>query len=529
MKKLLLLSAVAGLCATSVYALEPKIYPGEAFMGVSANSQYAVSAAYGRVGIFDLVSGQNFEYLPDDETFTTMYGLVPGNKVSNNGVVVGTTDNINAAYWKDGEWNVIKSTIGRNLAQLYGISNDGKTIVGAVSPISYGGDYNGLMLYPCYWEVQEDGTYGDIIDLPYPTEDLTGRTPQYITAFAVSDDGNTILGQVQDFAGSIIEPIMYTKDANGEWSYTMIHSELFHPEGLTLPDCPEDMDYPQAESFMTPEEIAAFEDALNDWYLSGDDNWDNYPQISDYMTDEEKAALAAAEDEYEVWYEQFMKFQEAYMELVARVPTFEFNNLVMTPDAGCFATTAIKNYFDPMTWESWSEYSVYKFNLNDGTFKAYPTSGPDILVSSISAAGDVLGCSRANNQPYCAYILPADGEQFETLENYIASSNASLADWIKENMTHSYESFDWLTGEIVVVENQVMTGIPFTNSDLSLIVTYCENLWDYEDLTDVYGYMFGLESSGIQAVKVGTAGAKSLGKGVLGFTGDVAAAQVYDM
>lgn len=538
MKKILLFAIVASMATSSVNAQEPKVYTNEAFSGMSPNGNYAVSVMYDYVAIYNLITGEKDEY-PEG------YRAGNGNAISNTGVVVGSSSFEKACYWKGGQWYEIESTAEYNMSYANGITPEGTRIVGSVSPESYAGDYEGLMLTPCYWDVKADGTLSEFHRLPYPDKDLTGRTPQYITAIRISNDGKTIAGQMLDYTGYVCQPVIYQQDENGDWSYTLIHDELFHPENIVLPEYPGD-DGPTTDpyAFMTPEEQAAYDQALEDWNATGEWDYSTYPNQTDYMGEESMAAYEAALAVYEEWDEKFNAYMEAYNELCEAVPTFSFNNVLMSSDGKTYATTHTYDAMDWTTWETISEYTPYVFSLENDTYKTYPNDDVNLILTSITDNGTLLAQKQASmEEPFAtAYILPAGAEKFETLYDYFTTANASLAEWIKENMTHEYEAYDMDTWEPYMAE-AVATGVPFTNPDMSIITTYVENFWydwgsfDWEndnpdDVPGYYSYVFHPDfTTGLASISNGKDAASVSGQkgGMLLFKGEVANATVYNL
>lgn len=582
MKKFLLFVA-AVLLASSTNAQEPKVYPNNAFRWLSPNGTYAVSTLYDVLTIHNLVTGEENEYVEE-------YFGGNGNAVSNNGIVVGSSAlSESAAYWKNGQWYDIESVAGRALSYANGITADGSRIVGSVSPDNYAGDFEGLMLVPCYWDVEADGTVGELHLLPFPNKDLTGRTPQYVTAISISEDGKTIAGQIQDFVGFIVQPIIYQQNEDGEWSYKLIQNDLYHPEGIVLPEDPGEFEgaEPSPEDYMTEEELAAYLEAVDNYYNSqpiypdfmnfmseeertaylaaleeyfetwegdypnyedymteeelaayreAEDNYWNsqpiYPEYTDYMTEEEKAAYLA---DYEVymaayneWDEKFMAYQLAYQELGENVPVLVFNNVLLSADAKSYVTsTEVGSYIT-----GFYEYTPYIFNIEEETSKAYP-SDVNLIVTSIADDGTLLAQKPASWEDLAteAYILPAGTDKFESLYDYFTTANAELADWIKENMTHEYEAYDMETWEEYVA-TALFTGIPFTNADMSIIATAVENIWEYESGIAAYGYILPVNyTTGLGSISNGKDAASVSGQkgGMLLFKGEVANATVYNM
>ena len=557
MKRILSLVTIAVIAASS-YAQVPQIHPNEAFAGVSPNGKYATSVVYEVLTITDLTDNKKYEYVEE-------YYVGNGNAISNTGVVVGSNVEGIAQYWKDGEWHVIESAASRNMSKADGITPDGTRIVGAIAPEGYDGGYDGLMLTPCYWDVQADGTLSDVNFLPFPATDWSGRLPQYVTALRVSDDGKTIGGQIQDYSGIVCQPIVYRQDEDGNWTYTLIHNELYHPEGVELPEYPgewdgetpmhetfmteeeqaayqaaldahvyptspeiedfmseesraayqaalekyyetwADEDYPVVSDYITEEEQAAFDAAMEAYNQALNDYYENMPNPEDYMTAEEKAAYEQAMKDYSNWEDNYQAWQEAFYQLAESLPNMGFNNVLLSHDGKTYATSRAQgDFFSGYT------YTPYVFNLEDDTFKAYDTDGMSVIVSSMANDGTLLAQKPASwVDPIAeAYILPAGSEEFMPLYDYFETANPDLAEWMKENMTHEiteYE-YDWETGEMIpaFTYKVLASGIPFTNADMSVIVLGVENTWDFETDPNIsYGYVLytGL-TTGVNAVNL---------------------------
>lgn len=588
MKKLLLTLSAAALAVGAMSAEEPGVYPGLGFCGVAPDGSLAISYIYEKVSIVNLATGEQFEYSEDEAVVTGN-----GNCISNTGVVVGNVGEL-ASYWVDGSWKMLEPVENIMMSKADGITRNGRRIVGAITPENYDGGLDGLMLVPCVWDLQENGNYGECVRLPFPEKDFVGRTPQYITALAVSEDGNTIVGQVQDYSGQIIQPIVYNY-ADGEWSYTLLLDNLYHPEGFVLPEDPGDgddvqpetfmsqeereeyqkaideyfdivwspepyvtdfmseeenadyqaaleeyyaswetdepLDYPDAQNYMTQESWEAYQNALNEYYNKV--NSAVYPNPTDYMTEEELAAYEKAKEASDTWYEKWEEFAMAFGELCEIVPNFTFNNAFLTPDGTKYATTFAKGDF-------FSGYDniPYVLDLTDGTVKSYDAD--HYIISSITDNGTILAQKPVSweNPVAEAYILLPEATAFEPLHSFIASKNASIGEWMTENMTHPYTDYvldedTWDYEEVVI--DVLATGIPFASADLSVIALTVENFWyDWESSDEefypAYGYILQSNSwAGAKAVKYGTLDVKAYKGGVIAFAGEVASATVYDL
>ena len=148
-------------------------------------------------------------------------------------MLVGSTTPVGtAAYVKGGEWHLLPVPYPEHTNLAHGITPDGKVICGVVGNDDVSLDATNIMSLPAVWYLQDDGTYGEPVVLPHPEKDFTGRVPQYVSAISISDDGKTVVGQVRDYRGSMEEPIVYTCNDKGEWSYTLICPELINPKSF---------------------------------------------------------------------------------------------------------------------------------------------------------------------------------------------------------------------------------------------------------------------------------------------------------
>lgn len=538
MKKFLLSAAAALVVAGAGATIQPTVYDGLAFNGLSPNGNYAVSYSYETLTILDFEADKSYEY---DE----LYGCGNGNYVSNTGIVVGYRIGFESAcYFKNGQWYEMPGVDDHIWTYADGITPTGSRIVGSATPEGTSEiNIDGLMLVPCYWDQKADGTYSDPIFLPHPNEDHTGRAPQYITAVRVSDDGKTIAGQIVDYSGQMCQPIVYTQGANGEWTYTLLLNNLFHPEGINLPENPGNEPSTNPQDFMTPAELAAYNAAVQDWendcLESGDWDYNTMPDPMDYLSDAGKAELAKAEEEYQVWEEKYLAFEAALQELMDIVPAFEQNNVFLSTDGSLYATTSMKGRFDFETWNFITDNVPYLLNISDlknVTYKTYPDEELNIIISTLADDGTLLGQTTFNDFVKQAYILPKGAEEFQPLYDYINGINPGIASWMKENMTHTYTAMDLETYETYEATD-MFSGIPFATPDLKVFAFAVENNWydwdnadapDAEPYVATYGYIFSIDDAGVEGIEAdGAITVAALPGAVLALTGDVARVTVY--
>ncbi len=493
MKKGFLLAGIASIAvcafADEVAVATPAKLEDVFLYSMSPNGVYVVSEGYYNLQIFNLSNGQS--EIAEGEFAEC--GI--GNVVSNNGVMVGSSDYDSAQYWKDGEWYYLdvpeEAAEGTNLANA--ITPDGSRICGSLwlNPISW--DEDVTMIVPCVWDATEDG-YGSPVKLPYPEKDIAGSAPQYVTATDISADGKVVIGQVVTSTGFMSYPILYTQDSEGEWSYTI-------PDAEALKDFPEypgnGPSYPSYEDFMTEAEHDAYEEAYNAYISSGYQL--EFPDYTDYMTDEElaeyEAAMAKYNEEYEEWWELFLDWSNLQAEFVAKCP-FVFNSMRLSPDGKYYGGTTEVEVSSEGSWWREFHYNVWIYDIEKGTYTKYDGEN-DLNLTYLANEGVGL----ASTSVYSAsnsWVLSNGSAQ--PMYDWMASKSPEYAEFMKENMTITYDSYEYDedTGDYVEVEvSELMSGRAIGTPDLNVVALNVQNIWDYAD--DGFAYVFDL--SKISAVK----------------------------
>lgn len=594
MKKLLPLVAFLALGSFTSQA-ESEVSPIEKIpftmiSHVSPNGEWAVSCGDGTFYVINLNTEDVYTSEGDDDQFLNA-GY--GNAISDNGVVVGSMENSGgAAYWQitpenpDGAWNLLPVLSTASNA-AHGITPDGSRIVGYSmnSGVSYYDD--GVVLsVPLLWQLNEDGEY-DMIKLPYPTTDFTGRTPQYVIALAISDDGKRIIGQVTDNAGFVHSPIVYNEQADGSWTFEYVNPEL-QTAGLQFPEWPGEYSgpsYPYYTSFMSEEEQAAYEEAQSNWsYSSGE----KYPVATDYMTEDEIAAYNQAKDEYNEAYGAYSALTGAfydvyYQALEEGLGDVLMNSVAISNDGHYYAATkATGDYF------SGYSYTPLRFDLNTGDYKIY--SNATASPTYVNNEGAMLGCTAGlDGYTRFAWVKPADDDQWTRLPQFVAQHNTAAADWMFDNLSTNYikgyassgdddddwgmllshkadgvdDSFGGYGGDDdfggfggddnfgggddsgssldpgdweedgYIWSNDVFDGLPMANKDMSVITTWEIN--GYSENDDDYEYSLIIRLPELSGVKsIATTPAKSLSvkasrDGVITINGDAAKLEVFSI
>lgn len=532
MNKTLLLSAL--LAAGSLYSSAadfqaPAIYPEACFQGISPNGRWLAASLNGTVTILDLQEDKRYDYY---ETGSYFYTEGLGNYVSNVGVVLGgTTTNSDAAYWENGEWHSL-NVPNPDMSNLScGITPDASRIVGSVgtAPVSIDGD--NLMLAPAYWDRLPDGSYSDAKLLPRPELDFTGRVPQHITAISVSEDGKTVGGQIMDCQGTLITPIIYIQDAEGNWTYKAL-TELINPQNIQLPENPgESPAGPTIEQFMTETEKATYDKAYADWEADGYD-YSKYPNAADYISAEGYAQYEAAYyayiEEFNAWNEKFMAFSDTYWEIYDTAIPFIFNNVCMTPDGkNYYSTGEVEDNSDPFAWPPVSISTPYAISTSDWKATPVDTQGRSLSVTSVANNSTIMLCNGVAAVPMEGY-MHTNGT-ITPIKDYLHSLSPELKTWMDETLKietetgYDPDTFEPIYGEVY------MTGMLLASADLQTL-----SMWNNDPLGYGFckGYLFDLKQyGGISGATADASGADVAfdAAGNLVVTGDVTSLQVYDL
>ncbi|MDE5849715.1 MAG: hypothetical protein K2H38_06210 [Muribaculaceae bacterium] len=489
MKKIILLTGILAISlAVHAQQQEPKMIEDAIICGISPNGQYAVSQGASGLRIFNLATGE--EYVQYSELGYAEYYAGDGNCVSDNGIVVASTPkSSDAQYWKDGEWHSLPlppNALTSNHAQA--INADGSRICGTIRLANMGGKEEVLMVEPYIWIAEGDG-YGMPVKLPHPDRDYSNSIPQYITAIDISADGKTIVGQIRDAWGIVNYPIVYKENENGQWTYEIPHEELINPDHLEAVPFPGDGPaMPQFESFMTAEEIEAYNEAFSEYVNSGTQI--TCPEYWDFMTqkeiDEYNEAVEVYNEKAIAYNEKFKAWLEYISAIALSSPNYAFNQLRISADGKTLGTTVmVEGELDPMTGDPSIENTVWLFDLTSDKITKY-SKDEDLNIFYVADNGVGIGTTSAGTASN-SYILK-DGEVID-IASWIDSKVPEYGTFIKDNMMFPY--LQLVDGQIVSDE-VLMTGRAMATPDLSLISLSVENVWDNTD--DGLCYIFDMKT-----------------------------------
>lgn len=535
MKKILLLGASA-MMASAAFAVEPKIYDELYSVGISPDGKTMVSATETTFTIVNLETGQKTEF--EGNGTVDSYSLGQGNAFSSAGVIVGSGIDGRAAYYQEGEWVDLNTPYPEFTSCAEGITADGTRICGNVGMAKMSiDDIPTPMQVPAVWDLKSDGTYGDAVVLPYPEKDFSGRVPTYVTAMAISDDGKTVVGQVYDYSGGYISLIFYTLGDDDQWSYNTEFNRLVNPDNVTFPEDPgESPEGPDANDYLTEEQQAAYQAAINAYYeeIAAGNYEAPFPEIVDFMSPEQKAAyeadLAAYQTALEEWQVKFTAYYTVFEQATVNAKSIVFNNVKLTPDGKTAVSTIMNQIDDPTSWLGFSNsYAPVVFNIEDNTIDVYPDE--NVAIASVTSDGSMIGFQEGSMSPRRAMVYAPGARTPVTLVEYYEQKNAETADWVKANMCHDIEMYDMETGETYIEENVDCTGTPLVNSDFSVVVTAAQNLWDpaganfYTYVIPAYGSYNGIQGVAIDA----DVNVKAFRGGRILISGNASRVTVYDM
>lgn len=535
MKKSLLF-AFAAVLGLQAQAVGNQVLEGIELTGISPDGKIVAGETDGNVTIINLETNEKWVY-ETDGTPQIFYSIGQGNFISNAGILTGSSTFMgDAAYWENGQWHFLPDD-NDFLITLRGITPDGNMIVGSVG-VEEIGINSGLMTVPAYWTRNEDGSWNSAKLLPHPDVDFTGRVPQYISAFYVSNDGNVIAGQVKDFSGFYNEPIVYTRGEDGEWTYTMIGHDLINKNDVVFPELPEEGPmFPSLEEFMTAAEMQAYEDAVQAWNEEGTWDYSTYPDMENYASDEAKALYNAAMAQFEIDQAEFEAKQEAFYATMAEVnPTvFVYNNVFLSSDGKKYLGTSIAPGEEQGGGGVLLSYDVDTFvpvmidvETKEATF--YDNDKEDgLMVSSIADDYTFFATAKMYSEPV-SYVFEQAKNEPVSIIDYMSSKSQSTAEWMEEFMVHDILTYvldeDYNYTE-VLKKDVFVSGPVFCTPDLKKFVSFADNLWDANG-PGSYSYVFEDATSGVTAATAVDFNVEIVAPSVLKLTG-VKNLKVYEV
>ena len=464
----------------------------------------------GKVIVSRVEEESAFYYVDSKETVENpmAFYVGNGNSVSANGkYIVGSTDNDTPVIFVDGEMMNLDSWMPAEFSLLvfHGITADGNRIVGITdNPKAAGTE---TMYAPIYVDVNADGSLGEMQYLPFPEKDWMGMDVQYCSAVWVSNDGKTILGQVKDWSGLNLYPIIYSQGGDGEWSYTLPTEAYINPDKLPLPEFPGEFNVPYVtyEDYMTPAQLEAYNKAVTEYYENED--WDaEYPRYEDFMDPEKVAAYEKAAEEYnrlrDEYNEKFMKYSEEKEAIEDTSLFFVQNGMTMSADGKTVAMAAsvLEENDDPLSWFPWIQLKpTYVLDVASKDLRSIELidgANVSVIPNQILSDGTIVSNTEFGATVETAYILAPGAEKYVVIEDYLAEKAPAAAAWMTENLSKKIAvDYDYDT-DTEIYESFVVAGNVVVSDDWSVV---SGGVFD-GDLYQYQSYVITPDISGVSEV-----------------------------
>ncbi len=507
MKKLLLACLAASSAFGAMAGVETKII-NDFIVGLSTDGKYASSEFYGSISIYDLDTDEHYDYA---ESGNNSYGVGSGN-FWGSGAMVGYVNNSGgSAIWRGGRWTKLPlaaaDPAGMGIAS--GITPDMTRICGNASTgVGLVLDDAKLMVYPCYWDARENGSFGQQMPLPYPTTDFMGQVPQYVTAVSITADGKTIWGQITSGNGFFHEPIVYKQAEDGTWTYETPLRDKILPEGIEVVPYPGDGPMiPSMENFMTEEELAAY-DAAYQKYLENPTSIPE-PRYEQFMTNEEIEEYNKALEPHLEWLKEYEKYEAMLNQLMEKSLTFVLNLVYVSPNGRYMASAAEVLY---MTAEGRTQsiYCPYIYDTQTGEGKVIGMQGFSMSVTGVNDEGDVLGYMDAGGADL-GYVYHLSTNSWEPYGEYLTGRAPELAKWIADNWVHEVEvEIDAELGDTDFVDLEI-SGRPFVSADWNAFSSVAYNFWGGANKGEYLSYVVRFDGeTAIEDVNVETKPGKAV-------------------
>lgn len=390
---------------------------GHSFGYMSPSGNYLCGGWDGGSGfMYDAVNKITYDFSEDG-----MGGMYVAD-VSDEGTVVGaygaeymTTP---AAVWKDGHWTSLPQPEKYDQGVARAISADG-TIVGGYVAI----DGSSATTRPCIWRLK--GNMYEYELLPYPEKDWNGDISNGVHILDMSTDGNILLGRIVDQTGSYNLPIIWTLGESGYTFKTFGEDILFNLE--------KEKPGPQ-------------------------------PIFEEYVT------LPEGAPGYDEQNAAYGKAFERYFQLLAEYTTgttIECYWITLSGN-GRYVSTALRKSdpnSDPINPWGVTLSTPCRFDLSNGT-KITIDQYNDALAMYTTNDGLTLLASPQSGNIRTTHVLPV-GSTTPILFHEWLKSNYNLD--ITPKLTFTYQIVDMNTGEMITINDSIITGSPMINPQGNII------------------------------------------------------------
>lgn len=510
MKKFILISCI--FCSSSILSAQQveswddipvvmdtfghKIAPDGSF---SYGEVISTGSAFGR----DNITGEVYYY--------DQCSIGDGNSITKDHIIVGTDKYyMKAAFLLPQEgadpW-LVPSLEKYTESYLHGITWDGTRLVGIlmnpkgsdveeVDP-----DKQTLSYLPFYCDRDPDtGVIYDPVFLPVPEKDFFGLVPQNCTAYWISDDGSTILGQVVANSGEYIYPIVYKEGSNGNWTYELPSKDLFNPNGLQVPEYPRlEVKQPNPVDYIgNPEFKKLFQELLDAFTENSTDNpYDllNPAEAGEaaLMTLEEWKKYSEDKNDFDsyfnlIYQDELDKYYDEYSKFIAQSYNFLQSSMAMNRAGTKIAQTWKYNRFAGTRPVSYEKPII--FNLQDGTHIEYGPELSRLEVNQILPDGTLIATSPSigptspDETPQHSYVCPPGGDDFILIEEYIKNENPELYEWYMEYLNVDVPiGYNELGG--IEEKNMTVSGLVSVSDDFTVLSAGVD-CWAFDNENGAY-------------------------------------------
>lgn len=403
MRRILLgLMICSALGAAAVEMPENVVYKHPCYgLRVSLNGKWLANYS-GYAKVYDVDNDVMTEYA--NQTLSI------GNCITNDGVALAGGN-----FLKDGEVIPARTADGQGGFDMEGISADGKHVTG---------QWRGA---PFKADVDENFNLVDVVSLPRPTLDLFETRPQWVQAYWISGDGETVAGQIQDGYGMYLYPIIFYNTPDG-WTYTIPIEDVFNPDGVEILQNPNDHQppYPYPDDYMNDANRGLYQEAYKQ-YVAGNGV---KPDPAKFMTAEQYEEYLAAVDAYNEWYdsnkENFNNFLNNYYAIVESSPSFSSTELAISPSGEYI-------YMNGGIYNSYGSRTSYMYEFTkDGINRTIKLKDGMQAPNQVLTDGTLLSTPPMTGMP-TGYILLPGSDEFMSIQDYLLPEYHDLVVWMEES------------------------------------------------------------------------------------------------
>lgn len=475
MKKLFVLTTVLIGLSASAQEVTPLSLGDFMALRLSSDGLYCGGQdRWGSCVVYNTEDGKIFYY--------TNFYPGGGQFVADNGWAVGQSmDGMQGVVMINGQQPVVPAVLNQYASSVFeSVTPDATRACGWLTNPG-----RGPVVIPFFVDIDETGNISEPVILPYPDKDFFETTPQYCTAGFISDDGRVIAGQVTDGSGFYCYPIVYRMNENDEWEYYLPSEKLFNPNGLPIPQWPD-------ENFMPPNPVDYMdEESAEEWERLVAEQKEPWSRLDEFMTPEKWAEYNDAMDEYWAKMKDFNEGVDRYWREMAQLSQgarFTMGAMALNPQGTMIAIPGVLTE-EETTTDIATGYQLYQFDLvND----SYSFPAPDATTMAIPYQmmedGTIISVSQSNYRGYL--ILPESGK-YIPLEEYLETSRPEWLPWMRANLSQQTTVFNPATGQYEDA-TYLASGVISFNREMTIM---SGGFFDGENTSS---YIFGAAKSGVE-------------------------------